>query len=329
MTLHWITFQQTPYNDALFCALNADSSYELMVHFLYPSLSTHPWITKTTEGYRRICYHGSGINRQLIKTSIHSEQNVFVIAGWHNPTMWAVLNILIQRRQPFFIWTDTPNVPLRRRHVLKKLLRSAFLVRIFKYARYVMGTGQPALDELQKMGCPSEKLINFPYWIDLDMFCPGSISPDVIRDKKNIVYLSSGRLLNSMKGHDLAIRALGLVKQRTEQIDFRYRIAGVGPDHDALITLSKQIGLENNVEFLGWLEGDELPSFYHSGHILLHPSQYEPYGVAVLEAMASGLLVIGSDMTMAVRDRISHMENGLKSRDQTLGQLYQLNFKKN
>jgi starch synthase len=49
---------------------------------------------------------------------------------------------------------------------------------------------------------------------------------------------------------------------------------------------------------------------YSEADVLLHPARCEPYGVVVLEAMASGLTVIASDATAAAVDRIEGGVNG-------------------
>jgi glycosyltransferase involved in cell wall biosynthesis len=172
-----------------------------------------------------------------------------------------------------------------------------------------MGTGAPAVAALAQMGCPTEKLVNFPFVVDLDTFRPSSAPPPAGGAGAPLVFLSSGRLSNALKGYDLAIKALALVRQRTG-LDFRYRLAGDGPDKESLQALARTSGIEDRVEFAGWLEPSQLPDFYRSGQLFLHPSHFDPFPNAVLEAMASGLVVIGSELAGSVADRIVDGKNG-------------------
>jgi glycosyltransferase involved in cell wall biosynthesis len=94
-------------------------------------------------------------------------------------------------------------------------------------------------------------------------------------------------------------------------LDFRYRIAGEGPDKEALRQLALASGIEAQTEFVGWLEPSELPNFYRSGDVFLHPSLFDPFPNAVLEAMATGLTVIGSEAAGSIADRVRHGDNGL------------------
>jgi starch synthase len=55
--------------------------------------------------------------------------------------------------------------------------------------------------------------------------------------------------------------------------------------------------MSEKVEFLGKIENEDLPEIYRSAHLFVHPGIWEePFGRSVLEAMASGLPVITSDV---------------------------------
>jgi len=304
----WLCWQPTPYNNLLFRSLSADPRLDLTVHFICPVLSSHPWQSVTPAGFsfryfRKVC----GIDWHLIKSALSDRKHMFVVAGWHDPTMQFVSLILALRRRPFLLWTDTPNVT-RRRGRAKAAIRTRWLRWLFSKATTVMGTGRTALSTLEDMGCPGEKLVNLPYFVDLDVFTPSArCSADAAR-----IYGSSGRLSDE-KGYDLALQALARVY--AGRLDaFVYRIAGIGPDAHLLQEKAKELGIAHRVEFLGWLEPDGLPDFYNSLDVFLHPARYEPYGVAVLEAMASGKIVIGSDAAGVVIDRIHSGINGFVHR---------------
>jgi glycosyltransferase involved in cell wall biosynthesis len=192
----------------------------------------------------------------------------------------------------------------RKRNPVKAILRSLFLRLVFRRASVILGTGAPALHILEKMGSPRSKLVNFPYFIDLDKYR----SSCARQPREKLEFISCGRLAKE-KGYDLALDALkAAYSGRTK--NFRYRIAGAGPELENLKRQAKNIGIADKVEFLGWLEPSELAQAYADGDVFLHPARNEPYGVAILEAMASGLVVVGSEATVAVLDRVRNGENG-------------------
>ena len=171
----------------------------------------------------------------------------------------------------------------------------------------VLGTGTPALDALRTLGAPPERLVNFPYFIDTDAYVPAAH-----RAGPELTFVSSGRL-HPDKGYDIALRALAEA-YRGAATTFRYRIAGVGPHRDELAKLARELGIADRVDFLGWVEPAELIRVLAEADVLLHPARCEPYGVAVVEGLASGLVVIGSDATAAMLDRIRPGVNGLVHR---------------
>lgn len=309
--IHWLTWQPTPYNDYLFRSLAAHRDIELTVHFVAPILDTHPWRSQMAQGFHsRICKPIRGLDPHLLSLLLREKESFFIIGGWSPATMFLSVNALMVFGRNFAVWSDTPELN-RRRTPVKRWLRHLWLQRVFARSKYIMGTGKPAVAALAQMGCPREKLVNFPFVVDLDRFHleSGRLDP------KPIVLLSSGRLVNSHKGYDVALRALALAREETGVNDFKYRIAGTGPDQASLQALAAELGLSAHVEFLGWLEPDELPAFYHSGDLFVHSSHFDPYPNAVLEAMASGLPVIGSDQAGSVLDRVQETKSGFVHRD--------------
>jgi glycosyltransferase involved in cell wall biosynthesis len=161
------------------------------------------------------------------------------------------------------------------------------------------------------MGAGSDRLVNFPYWIDNDLYAQRA-APCLSNATRSIRFISSGRIVNSLKGHDLAIRSLAKVLAEVPTFNFTYQIAGVGPDSIQLEELINYLGLAKRVSLLGWMEPNDLVEVMCNSDVLLHPSpEHDPYGVAVIEAMAAGMVVLASDVTGAALDRIKHGANGL------------------
>ncbi|HUE97719.1 MAG TPA: glycosyltransferase family 4 protein [Anaerolineales bacterium] len=101
--------------------------------------------------------------------------------------------------------------------------------------------------------------------------------------------LSVGRIVHQ-KGLDLAMRALGGLKD----FHWEWRIAGDGPQMDALQSLAKELGIAERIVFLGWQSREQVMECYQQANVFLFPSRHEGMPNAMLEAMASGLPVIAS-----------------------------------
>jgi glycosyltransferase involved in cell wall biosynthesis len=111
-----------------------------------------------------------------------------------------------------------------------------------------------------------------------------------VERKHELVFL--GRIV-SEKGLDIFLKALGRLKQRS--ILPQLSVVGFGPELANMRELTKKLGLESQVRFVGAKSGPELVQILNEHQILVVPSRYdEPFGVVALEGLACGCVVIGS-----------------------------------
>jgi phosphatidyl-myo-inositol dimannoside synthase len=77
--------------------------------------------------------------------------------------------------------------------------------------------------------------------------------------------------------------------------DARLLVAGGGPLLPTLRARAASLGLASSVRFTGYVPEADKPAHYNLGDLFLFPSAMEGFGLAVVEAMASGLAVVASD----------------------------------
>lgn len=311
--LHWFSWHPTPYNDVLFQELATLANCSLMVHYRSKVLPSHPWQSPLGQGYP-VRYDSPllGIDWRILHLSFTDKSAIFVVAGWNHPTTFFLLSLLRLFGRRYVLWTDTPNLD-RHRPIVRAWLRRRWLVWIFRGAHRLLATGQPGVSALGQMGAPEHLLESFPFWIDPKAFDRNALQ-DQIEKEPLIRFISSGRLLNAIKGHDVALRALAIA-MRDRSLDWEYIIAGRGPDAEALKRLAYDLGISSNVVFAGWVEPDSLRQLYFRSDILIHSSPvHDPFPNAVLEGMAASLVVMGSDACGSVRDRIESGVNGFMHR---------------
>src|SRR5262249_28127953 len=65
---------------------------------------------------------------------------------------------------------------------------------------------------------------------------------------------------------------------------------------DPLLPTVRRLGLDDDVELRGWVTADELADLYDRASAYVFPTRFEGFGLPVLEAMARGCPVIGSDI---------------------------------
>lgn len=306
----WVTDAPTPYNEFLFNAIAADERFSLWVHYSRLRQGTHPW--RQTFGQRYRWSAGRHLRPLCLQFAIAIARarrrggTLVVVAGWRRLTFLSALAVLMLSKGSYSIWTDTPRERLERNR-LRRTLRNRWVKLVLDRATFVMGTGVQALTVLHRMGARQSSLVNFPYWVPLP---ETTSSPSELGPGDPLIFLSIGRIDNSLKGHDIALHALVAAKVASGQ-DFEYRICGSGPDARQLEELADQLGVGNRLKVLGWLEACDVEREILAATAILHPSPtHEPYGVAVLEAMAQGRPVFASNATCAAQDRIVDGVNG-------------------
>nr|WP_252727947.1 glycosyltransferase [Curtobacterium sp. WW7] len=103
--------------------------------------------------------------------------------------------------------------------------------------------------------------------------------------------LTLGRLAPK-KRVDLAVRAVAALIARGVAV--RLTVAGVGPERRALGRLADELGVKDEVAFIGEVSGSAKRSAYLSADLFILPSEDENFGIVIAEALAHGLPVIAS-----------------------------------
>ena len=178
----------------------------------------------------------------------------------------------------------------------------------------VASTEQESADLVRLYGADPDRVIVVPPGVDLSTFQP--LDRDEARRK---IGYGAGRLvlfvgrLERLKGVDVAIRALALLRDRAHD-DVRLLILGEDSrdgeesEKDRLKAVADAAGVRDRVDFLGSVAHHELPFFYAASDVCVMPSYSESFGLVGLEAQACGRPVVGSGVTglrSVVRDEVS------------------------
>ena len=100
---------------------------------------------------------------------------------------------------------------------------------------------------------------------------------------------AAGRFVKK-KGFDILLEALAELKSMG--IDVSLQLAGDGPEFSLLRALSTELGLHDNVQFLG--RRNDIPNLMKNADLFVLPSLREPFGIIVLEAMAMGTPIVAT-----------------------------------
>mgnify|MGYP000031048468 FL=1 len=92
--------------------------------------------------------------------------------------------------------------------------------------------------------------------------------------------------------------------------DWQLVIGATGSETEKLAAQVKQLGLTENVQFIGWLNEDENRAQYAQASIYVSIPESDGTSVSLLEAMSANCIPVVSDLP-ANREWITHMENGI------------------
>ena len=149
-----------------------------------------------------------------------------------------------------------------------------------------------------------------PMVFGLESFSRAASKP---RETKRILFV--GRLME-VKGVDVLIKAFSKFLENDSLSDYALDIVGDGPELDSLLHLARQEQIEEQIEFHGSKQRNEIADFYANADLFVLPSkttalgEKEGLGLVVLEAMMSGVPVIGTDCG-GIKETIEHGKTGI------------------
>lgn len=223
----------------------------------------------------------------------------------HSPNPTAEAALLMSRSKTARV--ATYHADIDRGATLFPLYRG-FLRRVYGTVDRILVSSQELLNGSKFLSKLPEDLAAririVPLAVDLSRFRPRGSGPDKGRDDGLPVVLFVGRM-RYYKGIDFLIEAM-------KKLPARLVLAGDGPFLAGAIQQGRAV-LGDRFESLGRVTEDELPALYASADVFCLPStsRAEAFGMAVLEAMASGLPVVTTDVGTATSAINVHGGTGL------------------
>ena len=225
-------------------------------------------------------HHYPGLGRQMQRFQpavVHIDEEPYNLA-----TAQALyLARQVGARSLFFSWQN-----IQRRYPPPFCLLEHYVLR---GADYALVGNHEAVGVWRAKGYRGPIAVVPQFGVDPDIFRPGRRRAD---QGFHVGYV--GRLV-AEKGVDLLLEALaGLAGA------WRASILGSGPQRQALQEQARRLGLTDRVSFEDWLPSGQMPAHYRRLDALVLPSRTRPnwkeqFGRVLVEAMACGVAVVGSD----------------------------------
>jgi glycosyltransferase involved in cell wall biosynthesis len=164
----------------------------------------------------------------------------------------------------------------------------------YKFANGIITTSQSNFAYVEKNYCPPGLHVLIPNYVETDVFKPMNTS------KKNGSICFIGRLSQE--------KNLFALLEALKGLPYTIDIIGSGPLFSKLKDFVENKGI--NANFLGNIPNHELPEILNQHELFILPSLYENMPKTLLEAMACGLPVIGTNVK-GINEVIEHYKNGI------------------
>src|SRR5688572_13976278 len=161
---------------------------------------------------------------------------------------------------------------------LQRLQRASY-----SKAQFVVANSLAAAERLRIEQIPEDKIVVIPNGIDLSRFPLRTYSRRPTR-------VAMVACLREEKRIDVLISAVPQILARHPETEFL--ISGDGVCRDSLVAQARELGILDNVQFLGHRE--DVPTVLADADIFVLPSRSEAFPNSVMEAMAAGLPVVAS-----------------------------------
>ena len=154
-----------------------------------------------------------------------------------------------------------------------------------------------SIDYARSVGVQGDKVRALPFGVDLERFSPSdklqARSEVGIAANENVVLFVGGLdRAHAFKGIENLLRAVRGVP------DCKLVVVGDGDFKERYQQLAREIGISDKVIWAGAVSDQELPTYYRSANLHCLPSvaQNEAYGLVTLEAAASGVASLVSNL---------------------------------
>jgi len=238
------------------------------------------------------------LNPEILTVLAAGEYDVLVLHGYNYLT--SILTLLGPRRRTRLILRGESHLRPPRRRLVRAAKRVA-LPALFARADHFLSIGSLNSRYYQAYGVPVEYVTLAPYSVDNRYFSTRAAAS--LRDvsaarrrfglpPRQVLFLVAAKLIEKKRPLD-ALLAFATVRSAGADCGLVY----VG-DGDLRPALEREIArrhLQNDVLVLGFQNQSQMPDIYGACDVLILPSQNEPWGLVVNEALASGMMAIVSD----------------------------------
>jgi len=164
---------------------------------------------------------------------------------------------------------------------------------IYRRAELCIAASKAVGKEFESIGVDRSKIRIIPNGVDFSIFSNvRGPTPYIPRGEQKVFNILSVGRLEKVKGHKYLIDAFIGIKK--EIPNAKLTIVGDGLLAEDLKSKIKELSLDGDIYLVGEVPHSDLPKYYAYADVFVMPSISEGFGIAVIEAMASGVPVVAS-----------------------------------
>lgn len=170
-----------------------------------------------------------------------------------------------------------------------------FLLPRLDYDRIVSWSRVVIDDFFIPWGIPQDKIEHIPGAVDVNNYAPGKDTLD-FNEKYGEHLLVSAKPLHHTNAVGISHTISAMKKVSKAHPEYKLIISGNGTHKKMLEVQVKNLGLEKNVIFTGWVPIEKIPNLYSASEIVVHSFAFKATtSIALMESMASGKAIVATD----------------------------------
>ncbi|MEW6731316.1 MAG: glycosyltransferase family 4 protein [Acidobacteriota bacterium] len=250
-----------------------------------------------------------GLRTPSIHTALKAKPlDVLILHGWRTAMMWQAALGAILRGIPYLMRAETPEFRSNRSPMrLQQQIRNFAVKSLVRRAAGLLALGAANERFYLRMGCAPERMFRVPYFVDntavATAAATGRANRREIRATLGIpndkfVVVAVAKLIQRKRPLDLvqALKAL--------PADIHLVWVGTGPLEEQLRAEAKVLNVEDRLHLAGFRPARETWTILGASDLFALPSQNEPWGLVINEAVAAGLPALVTDQCGGAEDLV-------------------------
>lgn len=243
------------------------------------------WQTPVLENIKLITSPNHQMIKKLINDSIIKD-TIHIFSGINSyPAATYAFNLCVKTDLKIGILSEPRIFKGDFKAILRLLKGKIEMMKYKKRIDFILAIGHLGVEYYTKIGFKKNKIYQFGYFFEQGIRSKREL--EFKGEQYKIVYI--GQLVKR-KGIDVLLKSLENIK-----MDFELILVGNGEEKENLLKMSRDLKIDEKVNFVGAKSNDEVLKILSSSDLLVLPSRWDGWGAVINESLSSGVPIVCSD----------------------------------